>query len=89
MPNAGRGEGLARPRPRLDVKEGEMTWPEKWKAQMRPALKAEIETELRPKVLARLEAELRPKILARLEAELRPKISERLREESLAAQRDQ
>ena len=97
LPNVGRGEGLDRPQFRLDVKEGEMTWPEKWKAQMRPGLKVElrpeveveVRAELKAELRAELEGELRPKILAKLEEELRPKIGERLREDSRVGERDQ
>ena len=85
------------------LKEGEMTWPEKWKAQMRAEMEAEertkiaskVERELRTEVAARVEAEERtevearvcPEIEARLEAELRPKIEEQLRERIRAGRR--
>ena len=71
------------------LKEGEMTWPEKWKEQLRPEVKAEVRAELRPEieaeveaeVEARVEAEVRPAVEARLEAELRPVVEKRLLEE--------
>ena len=78
------------------LKEGEMTWPEKWKAQMRPELEAQMRPELKAEVRAEMEAEERTKIAARverevaarLEAELRPKIEEQLGEKIRAGRRD-
>ena len=86
------------------LKEGEMTWPEKWKAQMRPGLKvelrpelkAELRPELKEELKPELEAELRPElkaevraeIQAEIEAELRPKVEAQLLKEGRAKGRN-
>ena len=81
------------------LKEGEMTWPEKWKAQMRPGLKVELrpelKVELRPELKAELKTELRPElkaevraeIQAEIEAELRPKVEALLLKDGRAKRR--
>lgn len=67
------------------LKEGEMTFPEKWKEQLRPQVKAEVEAEVKAEVRAEVEAmvevEIRPAVEARVEAELRPELRAELRPE--------
>ena len=59
------------------LKEGEMTWPEKWKAQMRPGLKVELRPELKAELRPELKEELKPE----LKEELKPELKEELKPE--------
>ena len=71
------------------LKEGEMTWPEKWKAQMRAEMEAEertkiaskVERELRTEVASKVERELRTEVAARVERELRTEVAARVEPE--------
>ena len=62
--------------------ESEISWPEKWKAQMLPGLEAEVEAEvkaeLKAEVEARFEREERTKIAARVEPEVRTEVAARV-----------
>ncbi len=63
------------------LKEGEMTWPEKWKAQMRPRLKVELRPELKVELRPELKAELKTELRPELKTELRPELKAEVRAE--------
>ena len=54
----------------VSLLQSKITWPEKWMAQMRPALEAEVQA----KVKAELEAEVRTELEAEVEAEVRTEL---------------
>ena len=63
------------------LKEGKMTWPEKWKEQLRPEVEAKVRSELRPEIEAEVRSELRPEIEAEMRTELRPELKAEMRTE--------
>ena len=71
------------------LKEGEMTWPEKWKAQMRAEMEAKertkiaskVEPEVRTEVASKVEPEVRTEVAARVEPEVRTEVEARVEPE--------